>query len=249
MDPRNLFYSKSNMRVTPAHQADHDARILKLENEQKLLSTRLSKDIYKNVGDLNRARAAQNRSFERVIDHRNEWDRSTSRIPRVNEERDRESERFIGAAQQIQNQYDNIINEHAKKKGMCGYLQEEDCTGENCYWFGKEDVAGKDIGCYSNKEERKNWSVRRPVKRSKATKLGTIQENPVAAMQHALEQKRNEENKEPNFSGHRPSSSYPDRGARGGKKKTKRRKRKRRKRKKTRKHKKKRRRRTKRRRR
>ena len=30
----------------------------------------------------------------------------------MNEERDRESERFIGAAQQIQNQYDNFIFSH-----------------------------------------------------------------------------------------------------------------------------------------
>ena len=80
----------------------------------------------------------------------------------------------------IQNKYDNVISKQAQKQGICGYLSKKTCSkGKDCYWFGKEDVAGKDVGCYSRKEPRKNWSI--PLKKkSQATTLGTIQENPVA---------------------------------------------------------------------
>jgi hypothetical protein len=105
----------------------------------------------------------------------------------------------------IQKKYDNVISKQAQKQGICGYLSKKTCSkGKDCYWFDKEDVAGKDVGCYSRKEPRKNWSI--PLKKkSQATTLGTIQENPVVEEEQG-----------------------------GGKKKTKRRKRKRRKRKKTR---------------
>ena len=202
--------------VTKEDIKHHNYILEKLENEQKLLADRLQRNVYKNRVNLIIARKAQNRSFYRIQEELDIWDESLKRP----KEKLIEEERFREKAIKIQKQYENIIDNYAKEKGICTFLEDKDnCkTGLNCYWFGKEDVAGKDVGCYSIKEPRKNWNVRRPVKRSKATTLGTIQEN-------------------------------PDRGARGGKKKTKRRKRKRRKRKKTRKHKKKRRRRTKRRRR
>ena len=126
----------------------------------------------------------------------------------------------MGNAIAIQNKYDNVISKQAQKQGVCGYLSEKTCSkGKDCYWFGKEDVDGKDVGCYSRKEPRKYWSEMKPIKRSKATTLGTIQENPVAAMQHAIEQKLNEEKRKtkstypprPSSYPPRPSSSYPDR--------------------------------------
>ena len=225
VDPRNWNYKESPLRVTPKHIADHDARILKLKNEQKLLSRRLSKGVYKSSNDLNEAWQAQNRSFQRILDHRDAWDETTSTHPRVNEERARESGRFIGNAIQIQHQYDNIINEYAKKKGICRYLLEEDCTqGKDCYWFGKKNVDGKDVGCYSRKEPRKNWSIPLPTKRSTVPTLDTLEENPAAASEQTWPQKQEDEESKM-LGGSRGSRREGGRKRRTKKRKTRKRKR------------------------
>jgi len=205
----------------------------------------LKSGAYKNTNDLNAAWQLQNRSFQKISDHRDAWDETTSTHPHVNKQREIEMDRFLGNARAIQKQYDNIIHEYAKKKGICGYLTEEDCTqGKDCYWFGKEDVAGKDVGCYSRKEARKNWSIK-PIKRSKKTNLPILGEEerritiPMvtaakARLSRVPEQQSMSENPEEKKEG----------GRRTKKRKTKKRKtkkRKRRKRKKTRRHKKKRR--------
>ena len=241
LDPRNINWRKSPHKVTPEISAKNDAKIDELEKEQKLLASKLKRGVYKSDADFKQAWKAQNRSFQRILDHRDAWDETTSKHPRVNKQREIEKDRFMGNAIAIQNKYDNVISKQAQKQGVCGYLSKKTCNkGKDCYWFGKEDVDGKDVGCYSKKEPRKYWGEMKPAKTSKATTLGTIQENPVAAMQHAIKQKLNEEKKKtkstypprPSSYPPRPSSSYPDRSW-GGKKKTKRRKRKR-KRKKTR---------------
>jgi len=226
----NWNYKKSHLHVRPEHKADHDARILKLENEQKLLLTRLNRGIYKSVGDFNRAWSAQQRSFQRIIKHRDQWQEPTSKHPHVNREREEESDRFIEKALMIQKKYDNIISVQAQKQGVCDYLTEEKtCNqGNDCYWFDKKNVDGKDIGCYSEKETRKNWVGRQPIKRSIASSLDTITENHIDTSQRimrldTIEGEEKEEKKEPNFF-NRSSSSYPDRG--GGRKKKTRRKRK-----------------------
>jgi hypothetical protein len=96
----------------------------------------------------------------------------------VNKQREIEMDRFLGNARTIQKQYDNIIPEYAKKKGICGYLTEKDCTkGKDCYWFSPErDVVWKDVGCYSKNEPRKNWGKMEPTKRSKKTHLPILGE-------------------------------------------------------------------------
>jgi len=205
LDPRNINWQNSPHKVTPEISTKNDAKIDKLEKEQKLLSSKLKSGAYKNTNDLNAAWQLQNRSFQKILDHRDAWDKIASSHPLVNKQRERESNRFMDNAIAIQKKYDNVISKQAQKQGICGYLSKKTCSkGKDCYWFDKEDVAGKDVGCYSRKEPRKNWSI--PLKKkSQATTLGTIQENPVAEEEQG-----------------------------GGKKKTKRRKRKRRKRKKTR---------------
>ena len=205
LDPRNINWQNSPHKVTPEISTKNDAKIDKLEKEQKLLSSKLKSCAYKNTNDLNAAWQLQNRSFQKILDHRDAWDKIASSHPLVNKQRERESNRFMDNAIAIQKKYDNVISKQAQKQGICGYLSKKTCSkGKDCYWFDKEDVAGKDVGCYSRKEPRKNWSI--PLKKkSQATTLGTIQENPVAEEEQG-----------------------------GGKKKTKRRKRKRRKRKKTR---------------
>ena len=205
LDPRNINWLNSPHKVTPEISTKNDAKIDKLEKEQKLLSSKLKSGAYKNTNDLNAAWQLQNRSFQKILDHRDAWDKIASSHPLVNKQRERESNRFMDNAIAIQKKYDNVISKQAQKQGVCGYLSKKTCSkGKDCYWFDKEDVAGKDVGCYSRKEPRKNWSI--PLKKkSQATTLGTIQENPVVEEEQG-----------------------------GGKKKTKRRKRKRRKRKKTR---------------
>jgi hypothetical protein len=205
LDPRNINWQNSPHKVTPEISTKNDAKIDKLEKEQKLLSSKLKSGAYKNTNDLNAAWQLQNRSFQKILDHRDAWDKIASSHPLVNKQRERESNRFMDNAIAIQKKYDNVISKQAQKQGICGYLSKKTCSkGKDCYWFDKEDVAGKDVGCYSRKEPRKNWSI--PLKKkSQATTLGTIQENPVVEEEQG-----------------------------GGKKKTKRRKRKRRKRKKTR---------------
>ena len=236
LDPRNINWQNSPHKVTPEISTKNDAKIDKLEKEQKLLSSKLKSGAYKNTNDLNAAWQLQNRSFQKILDHRDAWDKIASSHPLVNKQRERESNRFMDNAIAIQKKYDNVISKQAQKQGICGYLSKKTCSkGKDCYWFGSENVRGKDVGCYSKKEPRKYWGEMKPAKTSKATTLGTIQENPVAAMQHAIEQKLNEEKKKTKSTyPSRPSSSYPTKERSwGGKKKTKRRKRKR-KRKKTR---------------
>ena len=214
LDPRNINWHKSPHKVTPKERAKNDAIITNLEKEQKLLLSRLKRGVYKNTADFKRAWEAQNRSFERIVNHRDKWEDVISTHPIVNKQREIEKDRFMGNAIAIQNKYDNVISEQAQKQGVCEYLSEKTCSkGKDCYWFGKEDVDGKDVGCYSRKEPRKNWSVPQPIKRSKATTLGTIQENPVATMQQgAIEQKTSKEGKgtEPTEPTPAPPS-YPDR--------------------------------------
>ena len=38
-----------------------------------------------------------------------------------------------------------------QKKGMCGYPSRGGPVAKvkDCYWFGKDNVAGKNVGCYS----------------------------------------------------------------------------------------------------
>lgn len=226
LDPRNMGWRDSPHQVTDEIRNKNNARIKKLENEQKLLSSRLKRGIYKSNADFNRAWGAQNRSMQRMIDYRDRWDEIKSTHPIVRQQREEEKDRFMGEAIAIQNKYEYVV---AQEKGECGSLSKETCSkGKDCYWFGIEKVRGKDVGCYSKKELGKNWGL--PLKKtSKAPTFGIIQENPVAA----IEQKLNEEKEKTKLTfPQRPSSSYPDR-LRGGKKKTKRRKRKR-KRKKTR---------------
>ena len=205
VDPRNINWHKSPHKVTHEMTAKNDAKVDELEAEQKRLESKLKRGVYKSTADFKQAWGSQNRSFQRMINHRDAWDEIESRHPRVNKQRERESGRFMDNAIAIQKKYDNVISKQAQKQGICGYLSKKTCSkGKDCYWFDKEDVAGKDVGCYSRKEPRKNWSI--PLKKkSQATTLGTIQENPVVEEEQG-----------------------------GGKKKTKRRKRKRRKRKKTR---------------
>ena len=182
LDPRNINWHKSPHKVTSEISAKNDAKIDELEKEQKLLKSKLKRGVYKSDADFKQAWEHQNNSFQRILDHRDAWDETTSRHPRVNKQREIEKDRFMGNAIAIQNKYDNVISEQAQKQGVCGYLSEKTCSkGKDCYWFGKEDVDGKDVGCYSRKEPRKNWSVPQPIRRSKATTLGTIQENPVAS--------------------------------------------------------------------
>ncbi len=200
LDPRNINWHKSPHKVTPEIIAENNAIVKKLENEQKLLSSRLKRGVYKNTADFKRAWEAQNRSFERIVDHRDKWEETESTHPVVNKQREIEKDRFMGNGIAIQQKYDNVISEQAQKQGVCEYLSEKTCSkGKDCYWFGKEDVDGKDVGCYSRKEPRKNWSVPQPIKRSKATTLGTIQENPVVAAQGAIAQKQ--EDRESKISG------------------------------------------------
>ena len=231
LDPRNINWQKSPHKVTPEIRANNDAKISELEKEQKLLESKLKRGVYKSNADFNRAWGAQNRSMQRMIDYRDRWDEIESTHPIVNKQREKEKDRFVGKAIAIQKKYENVIMAQAQKQGVCGYLSKKTCSeGKDCYWFGKKGVAGKNVGCYSSREETIPIGQRRLLKRSKKPTLSAIQENPLAARQY--EQKRNEEKKETKTYPTRPSSSYPDRFE-GGKKKTKRRKR-RRKRKKTR---------------
>ena len=180
LDPRNINWHKSPHKVTPKIIAENNAIIKKLENEQKLLSSRLERGIYKNTADFRRAWEAQNRSFERIVNHRDMWEDTESTHPVVNKQREIEKDRFMGNAISIQKKYDNVISKQAQKQGVCEYLSEKTCSkGKDCYWFGKEDVDGKDVGCYSRKEPRKNWSIPLPIKRSTATTLDIVAENPA----------------------------------------------------------------------
>ena len=170
LDPRNINWHKSPHKVTPKIIAENNAIIKKLENEQKLLSSRLERGIYKNTADFRRAWEAQNRSFERIVNHRDMWEDTESTHPVVNKQREIEKDRFMGNAISIQKKYDNVISKQAQKQGVCEYLSEKTCSkGKDCYWFGKEDVAGKNVGCYSNKEPIKNWSIPL-IKKSKKPK-------------------------------------------------------------------------------
>jgi hypothetical protein len=171
LDPRNWNWQKSEHKVTPKVRSDNDAKIEKLEQEQKLLSQRLNKGVYKTLGDHRTAWEAQNRSFQRIIDHRDKWDEVSSSHPHVNKQREEEATRFMDNAIAIQKKYDNIISKHAQKKGLCGYLSEETCRkGKDCYWFGTENVAGKNVGCYSKIAERIPIGQKQLLKRSKKPK-------------------------------------------------------------------------------
>jgi len=180
LDPRNINWQNSPHKVTPEIIAKNDAKIDELKKEQKLLESKLKRGVYKSTADFKQAWEFQNRSFQRILDHRDSWDKIESTHPLVRKQREVEKDRFMDKAIAIQNKYDNVISKQAQKQGICGYLSKKTCSkGKDCYWFGKEDVAGKDVGCYSRKEPRKNWSI--PLKKkSQATTLGTIQENPVA---------------------------------------------------------------------
>uniref|UniRef100_A0A6C0ENC1 Putative adhesin Stv domain-containing protein n=1 Tax=viral metagenome TaxID=1070528 RepID=A0A6C0ENC1_9ZZZZ len=231
LNPKNINWHKSPHKVTPKISAGNDAKIDELETEQKRLESNLKRGVYKDSDDFHLAWDAQNRSFQRILNHRDRWDEIKSTHPIVNEQREKEKNRFMGKAIAIQKKYENVISNQAEKQGVCGYLSKEPCSkGKDCYWFDKipesswvDKSVAKEAGCYSKKEPRKNWGKMKPTKRSKPTTLSTIQENPLAAMQH--KQKHNEEKKETKQT---LSSSYPDR-LEGGKKKTKRRKRRKRK--------------------
>jgi len=195
LDPRNINWQNSPHKVTPEIIAKNDAKIDELKKEQKLLESKLKRGVYKSTADFKQAWEFQNRSFQRILDHRDSWDKIESTHPLVRKQREVEKDRFMDKAIAIQNKYDNVISKQAQKQGICGYLSKKTCSkGKDCYWFGKEDVAGKDVGCYSRKEPRKNWSI--PLKKkSQATTLGTIQENPVAEEeQGGGKRKRKEEN-------------------------------------------------------
>ena len=177
LDPRNINWRKSPHKVTPEISAKNDAKIDELEKEQKLLASKLKRGVYKSDADFKQAWEFQNRSFQRILDHRDAWDETTSKHPRVNKQREIEKDRFMGNAIAIQNKYDNVISKQAQKQGVCGYLSEKTCSkGKDCYWFGA-NVIGKDVGCYSRKEPRKNWSAPQPIKRSKTPNLTPIREN------------------------------------------------------------------------
>ena len=154
----------------------HNYILEKLENEQKLLADRLQRNVYKDHVNLMIAQKAQNRSFHRIRDELAIWDASLKRP----KEKLIEEERFREKAIKIQKQYENIVDDYAKEKGICTFLEDKDnCkTGLNCYWFDKEDVAGKDIGCYSRAEAPRDWSVQRRLgrRRKKPTSLDTIEE-------------------------------------------------------------------------
>jgi hypothetical protein len=171
VDPRNINWQKSPHKVTAKVMKKNDDVINKLDTEQKLLSHRLNKGVYKTLGDHKKAWEAQNRSFQRVIDYRDKWDEVSSSHPLVNKQREKEKDRFMDEAIAIQKKYDGIISKHAQQKGLCGYLSKETCRkGKNCYWFGKENVAGKDVGCYSTIEETIPFGQKQILKRSKKPK-------------------------------------------------------------------------------
>ena len=162
--------------VTKEDIKRHNYILEKLENEQKLLVDRLQRNVYKNHVNLMIAQKAQNRSFYRIQDELALWDASLKRP----KEKLIEEKRFREKAIEIQKQYENIVDDYAKEKGICTYLGDKDnCkAGLNCYWFGKDDVAGKDIGCYSRAEAPRDWSVQRRLgrRRKKPTSLDTIEE-------------------------------------------------------------------------
>jgi len=230
LNPRNFNWEKSQHKVTPEISRQNDAKISELEKEQKLLESKLKRGVYKSNADFNRAWDAQNRSMQRMIDYRDRWDEIKSTHPIVNKQREKEKDRFMGKAIAIQKKYENVV---AQQKGVCGSLSEKTCSkGKDCYWFGSENVRGKDAGCYSKKEPRKNYKIghlSKPTKRSKKPTLSAIQENPLAARQY--KQKRNEETNKTRTETTRSSlKSYPDRFE-GGKTKRRERKKTRRKRK------------------
>ena len=170
LDPRNINWRKSQHNVTPKVRADNDAKIEELHKEQKLLERKLKRGVYKSTADFKQAWEFQNRSFQRMLDHRDKWDEIESTHPRVRKQREIEKDRFMDEAIAIQNKYDNVISKQAQKQGICEYLSKKTCSkGKDCYWFGKEDVAGKNVGCYSNKEPIKNWSIPL-IKKSKKPK-------------------------------------------------------------------------------
>ena len=199
-DPRNWNWQKSKHKVTAAVMKKNDDVINKLDKEQKLLESRLNRGVYKTLGDHRTAWEAQNRSFQRIIDHQNKWNEVTSSHPHINRQREDEARRFMDKAIVIQKKYDGIISKHAQKKGVCGYLSKETCSkGKNCYWFGTENVAGKNVGCYSKIEETIPIGQKQLLKRSKKPKdrsgqsLSTLGEgakligtmgNPVALQSH-----------------------------------------------------------------
>ena len=171
LDPRNINWQKSPHKVTAKVMKKNDDVINKLDTEQKLLLHRLNKGVYKTLGDHKKAWEAQNRSFQRMLDHRDKWDEIESTHPRVRKQREKEKDRFMDEAIAIQQEYDGIISKHAQKKGICEYLSKKTCSkGKDCYWFGTENVAGKNVGCYSNKEPGKNWRSISPRKKSKKPK-------------------------------------------------------------------------------
>jgi len=194
LDPRNINWHKSQYNVTPKVIAKNDAKIDELEKEQKLLKSKLKRGVYKSTADFKQVWEFQNRSFQRILDHRDRWDKIESTHPRVRKQREEEKDRFMDKAIAIQNKYDNVISEQAQKQGICEYLSKKTCSkGKDCYWFGKEDVAGKDVGCYSMKE--RTIPIGQPItrKRSKKPNLPTLGEgerlvrtmgNPVALQSH-----------------------------------------------------------------
>ena len=130
-----------------------------------------------------------------MINHRDAWDEIESRHPRVNKQRERESGRFMDNAIAIQKKYDNVISKQAQKQGVCGYLSKKTCSeGKDCYWFGKEDVAGKNVGCYSSREETIPIGQRRLLKRSKTPNLTPIRENLEGGKKKTKRRKRKKEN-------------------------------------------------------
>ncbi len=180
LDPRNINWQNSPHKVTPEIIAKNDVKVDELEKEQKLLESKLKRGVYKRTADFVQARKFQNRSFQRILDHRDRWDEIESTHPRVRKQREVEKDRFMDKAIAIQNKYDNVISEQAQKQGICEYLSKKTCSkGKDCYWFGKEDVAGKDVGCYSTKEP--TIPIGQPItkRRSKKPNLPTLGEGEI----------------------------------------------------------------------
>ena len=160
--------------VTEADREYHNDLLKTFENEQKRLVDRLQRGVYKTHGDLLVARRKQNESINRLQDALDEWDNSIKK----KKEKDREEQRFRGEGIRILKQYEDIVDDYAKEKGICTFLEDKDSckTAKTCYWFDKEDVAGKNVGCYSRKAPVINWSFPPERKRKKPTSLNTIEE-------------------------------------------------------------------------
>jgi len=201
--PKNMNYKSDPLHVTPELKASNDKIIDTLRKEHKLLSNKLSRDVYKTTQDLKRAAKHKRTSMGRFQNHIIEWNDKISSSPLVNTERRKEAKRILKEASEIQDKYSTSINDYHQKKTNCTYsnsrqLTKEDCAREShCYWLDKTIGAKpgpmREKGCHPYNKNRGYWrdiETRKKSKKPQIKNFPLYEPNPTEGEDNAFKEQK-----------------------------------------------------------